>query len=474
MGKAATPRRLANRRPSRTTLTALGADRLAELLLAAAKADTALMRRLSLEVTAESGDLAGEVDRQIGRIAKASSWLDARKNAALMREIGGLAAVITTRLGSKDPAAGVERLLALLELGPGLLVRRSAGGEMLMELLGGLAGPIAELLAGVPDPVAQSGLAISAYRIDLADDDGFAPKLMVQVAAAIGPVARQSLKAQVRVDLEAQRKAAGDRRGSSSHLLFKLADTLGAIADAEGDADAFAAAQALKGRARDDLAIARRLLQAGRADEALAVVSAATPSASASGGSRPAEALADLKVQVLDALQRHEEAQALRWAMFEASLSVEALRAHLRRLPDFEDLESEARALAYVETHPDALAALGFLLSWPDLRAAARLVRARLSELDGEVYQRLTPAAEALALKEPLAATLLYRRMIDDALKFGRSGRYRYAAGHMQDCASLAPTITDWGEHPDHATYLERLVQLYRYKESFWAKLAGA
>ena len=467
MSKAATPRRSASRRPSLKTLAPLGAERLAELLVGAAKSDAALMRSLALEVAGP--ELAGEIDRQIMRIRKATSWLDARKATALSREIIGLAQAITQRLGPRDPAAAVERLLALLELGPGLLERQGSSGETFRTLLVDLGPVVGELLAVVPNAV-RSDLAAAAYRIHLADGYGLTPDLMVQVAEAIGPAARQTLRSQVLADLASQRRTDGDPRGGPLYPVFKLADTLGVIADAEGDVDAFAAAQALKGpRARDDLAIARRLLDAARSAEALAVVVASVPSAS-----RPADALSALKIQALDALQRGEEAQALRWTLFETRLSSDALRAYLNRLPDFKDVEAEARALAYVEAHPDALVGLAFLAAWPDLHAAARLVRARWRELDGEVYERLTPAAEALGLKHPLAATLLYRRMIDDALQFGRSGRYRHAARHLQDCASLASAIIHWETHPPHSSYLEGLVQRHRYKESFWDRLAGA
>jgi Family of unknown function (DUF6880) len=56
-------------------------------------------------------------------------------------------------------------------------------------------------------------------------------------------------------------------------------------------------------------------------------------------------------------------------------------------------------------------------------RAAERLPRA----IDGDCYWTLMPA-ERLENKEPLAASLLYRRMIDFTLDHGRSKRYGHAA----------------------------------------------
>ena len=50
------------------------------------------------------------------------------------------------------------------------------------------------------------------------------------------------------------------------------------------------------------------------------------------------------------------------------------------------------------------------------LDRAVRTVTARAKELDGDHYELLTPAADALAAKYPLAATLLLRAIIDFSL----------------------------------------------------------
>lgn len=374
--------------------------------------------------------------------------------------------MIVARLGPEEPVGSVERLLALLDLAPELLERRMEGRDALAEVFRGLSVRIGALLASAPEGPAKLSLAASAYRTFLADGYGLAEDLIGHVAAAIGPEDRRSLKALIEADWNTRREALGDRQGSALYRIFKIVDALCAVADADGDVDAFAAAQALKGpRARDDLAIARRLLDANRAAEALAVLNSSTPNTS-----RPAPALADLKVEALDAIGQRDEAQALRWA----SLSIEALRGYLKRLPDFEHVEQEERALTYVEAHPNGLAALGFLLAWPDLRRAGRIVRKRQREMDGDVYQLLAPAAEALAHRDPLAAKLLYRQLIDFSLDRGRTGRYGHAARHLQDCASLASAVADWEGHPTHQAYVDRLKERHRYKESFWGKAAGA
>ena len=52
-----------------------------------------------------------------------------------------------------------------------------------------------------------------------------------------------------------------------------------------------------------------------------------------------------MRIRLLDALGRLEAAQAARWELFSSTLSVDALRGYLKRLPNFEDVEREEEAL---------------------------------------------------------------------------------------------------------------------------------
>ena len=79
------------------------------------------------------------------------------------------------------------------------------------------------------------------------------------------------------------------------------------------------------------------------------------------------------------------------------------------------------------------------------------------AELDGDHYEILTPAADALAGKYPLAATLVLRAMIDFSLTPARSSRYRHAARHLIECTSLASTVQDFGTFEAHDAYIGRL-----------------
>jgi len=254
-----------------------------------------------------------------------------------------------------------------------------------------------------------------------------------------------------------------EERARQSTVEMALKD----IADVQGDVDGFIAQYDPKARKVPKIAavIAQRLLAAGRAGDALGFLERAEVS---EARWIPPE-WQDTRLAVLEALDRKDEAQAFRWACFARDLSGEHLRAYLKRLPDFEDIEAEERAMAHAAAHPDLLAALAFFLSWPSHAHAARLLIDRPDEVDGDHYEFLAPAAEALAERHPLAATLVLRAMIDFTLTRTRAKRYRYAAEHLASCARLARDIPDYGAFETHDAHVTRLKEEHGRKFGFWS-----
>lgn len=257
------------------------------------------------------------------------------------------------------------------------------------------------------------------------------------------------------------------------------------IADGEGDVDAYIALIPEPDRPRSRVAagMARRLLAAGRAAEALAALEVAKPQR------RPARGgvIDDLEllgyrsgdgewetayIDTLDALGQRERAQACRWAAFEERLSVERLRAYLKALPDFDDVVAEDKAMVHARAFPHFLTALHFFHEWPNPAQAAELILARPSEIDGNAYYLLDPAARWLEGRYPLAATLLRRAMIEDTLDGAKSSRYKHAARHLLECLAVAPTIGDFGSFETHDAFTARLRAAHGRKAGFWSRYA--
>lgn len=247
----------------------------------------------------------------------------------------------------------------------------------------------------------------------------------------------------------------------------RVQSALAEIADALDDADGFAAVYSEQECSNPAIAakIAERLLEAGRSTEALeALVRANT--VLDNGGYWPD--WERVWIDALEAAGRLDEAQQERWQAFERSLTPEYLKAYIKRLPDFDDIEAQEKGFTFAARYPDFDPGLSFLIEWGALDQASEMILARHQELDGDHYWFLNQAADALEQRHPLAATLLLRSMIDFALEMARSKRYAHAARHLKTCAHLAGKISSFGEHRDHETYLADLKARHGRKAAFW------
>ncbi|ATA13566.1 hypothetical protein CK811_03160, partial [Brucella abortus] len=175
-----------------------------------------------------------------------------------------------------------------------------------------------------------------------------------------------------------------------------------------------------------------------------------------------------LRAEVLESLGRAEEAQQFRWKSFEQNLNDELLREYVKRLPDFDDVEAEEKAFAFVRAVADANHALYFFLQYPSLSEASKLVVSRASEMDGDHYELMSDAAEKLSAKFPLAATILLRAMIDFTLNNARSSRYKHAARHLLECGALSRSIEDYHSFAPHEAYIADLRKMHGRKHGFW------
>ena len=262
-------------------------------------------------------------------------------------------------------------------------------------------------------------------------------------------------------------------RGGNSHAAGRKARfvkwCLQEIATAAGDTGAYIAQYSDKDLKRTDIAakVAMLLLADNRAEAALDALHNADQDETSLGQ----EAWNDAYIISLAGLGRIEEAQAHRWARFAATLNRTYLSDYLKLLPDFEDVEAEDLAKKHVFAFPHFSTALDFCLNWPDLLTAAQLIEARADEINGDHYFLLTPTAEALRSRHPLAAALLWRAMIDFALEQGQSSRYGQAADHLADCTSVDADILEYRGFPTHAGYLLELQSRHHRKSSFWAKV---
>ncbi len=292
-------------------------------------------------------------------------------------------------------------------------------------------------------------------------------------------------------DLDGRLVAAADEGGRSKGDPLRDWERLGrrdrlirarqALADHAGDVNRFIALGGERPSGRqDNVEVAERLLAAGRTSEALDWVR--RPSrpglrAMDMGDVADASAGADLldrrrvrvEIWILIALGQKDEAQDLRWRTFEASLDDEILHEYVANLPDFEEFEALVRAFAYAEAHQHRYRSLGFFLAWPRLELAAKLVVDHRDSWAGQHYGALVPAAKALEHDHPIAATVLYRALLDDILTRARAPAYGHGARYLEKLDDLASGGLTVAGLTSHESYRGGLRRAHGRKTAFWS-----
>lgn len=441
-------------------LEGLGVTRLAELLIEISTGSAAAKRRLRLELAGNSGssEVAHEVRKRLASIARSKTSINWRRVKAVRTDLDTQRKTITDVIANDSPKEAFELIWQFLAIASPVMERTSESSASLIEIFHQTCSD-ASAIAGKAN-VDVSDLAEKVFKALQINDAGQFDPLIEAMAPLLGEVGLSRLKQHV----SAWRDDADDRR----HRAAAQA-AIQQIADIEGDVDAYIAELSPEVRSSQAVAaqIAQRLLKAGRVVEALNAVEKAEQG-------KDSEALLDwqnARLDVLEALGRLEDAQADRWAWFEQSLSIEHLRAYLHRLPDFDDVEAEEKAFVIARTFPDVDRALAFFIAWPTLAQGSRMVVDRAQELDGEDYDLFSTAAETLTAKYPVSATILRRAIIDFALENARSSRYKHAARHLMECASVATRLPELDGIESHEIYVSRLRRRHGKKYGFWKRV---
>ncbi|MDF1556109.1 MAG: hypothetical protein P1P84_23765 [Deferrisomatales bacterium] len=447
---------------TRASLAALGAERLAELLLDEAARDERLWQRLELAVATRGpqGGLAGTLRRAIAAFAAGGHFMGYRGSFDRAEELEQLRRTIADQVLPQEPRAAAELLEAFLHLDEPVYGHCDDSSGVVGEVFRQAVKDWGRAWARVKDrdPLALADQVFGLFRENrYGVHDGVIPAC----GRALGRKGLGRLEERLHEAWEAE----GARGEDGKYRALSLSLGLREIADLRRDVDGYIEAVRLGG-AEDPwvLEIAERLLGAGRAEEALGRLDAARVPRHRYGAS------ADLKVRALLALGRDGEAQALRWEAFGETLSTQPFRDYQAGLPPEEREEAEARARQAAREHPDVLEALGFLLDLPDLPAAADLVLSRSADLSGDAYMELRDTARALEADHPLAAVVLYRKLAEAPLDRAQSRAYAHALRDLGRSGEVARRVADWRGEPTQEAYLAALRERHGLKRAFWSR----
>lgn len=491
------PRATRSTTPTAESLAALSRERLIALILEEVGQSAAFKKRVTAALAALQGPdkVAAMIDRRLSALEKARGYIDWQKRRAFAADLDATLATILSDLKPLDAGMALDRLLRFLQGADATLERVDDSSGQVHAVYEAAAEAAAGLAAGLS---AEAALGFATRAVEGLDRDGFGlvGALLVDLLPKLPKAALESLDARLVEALAALPAPAPTKSGPATferagqdwerrYHRLTLNRLRQVIADARADADAFVAIELEMSPERPDLAaVAERLLTAGRAAEALdwirrkqkrgtIVVTREDLVAGGFDPQGPERAREAVEIRILDALGRKEEAQGLRWSRFEQSLDAGALRDYLARLPDFEDEEALERAFTQAASRTDPHGGLYFLIRWPNLDRAARLVLDRRTEWSGRIWELLAPAAEALEPDHPLAASVLYRALIDDILERGRSPAYGHGARHLTRLADLARDIAPGDLTPSHEAYVAALRKAHGRKSGFWSQVEG-
>ena len=462
-------------------LAALGAERLAAILVELGDRDAEIKRRLRLELAAQTGSdtVAAEIGKRLAALRSARSFVDWQQRPDFVKGLDLQRTMIIDRVAQASADLALDLMWRFMDLANSVLNRVDDSNGSVGDVFRAACQDLGAIAAKAkPDPV---NLADRVFAAVQANDFGVFDGLVTVMLPVLGEAGATHLKERLTKVLRNRSAKAGDR--DHQELVARLA--LQALADRQSDVDAYIALVPLEERRLPFQAaeIGRRLLAAGRAAEALAVLERAKPKRRAAKAAPDDDELyllghsaddewEETYIEALEATGKKDEAQRLRWSAFEERLSADRLRAHLKRLPDFDNVEAEERAMKHALGFTSFAAALGFFVEWPNQARGAQLVLTRTSEINGNLYYLLDPAAQLIESKHPLAATLLRRAMIEDTLDGAKSTRYKHAARHLLECQSLASGIPDFARFETHEGFVSRLQTQHGRKTGFWGLLS--
>lgn len=115
-----------------------------------------------------------------------------------------------------------------------------------------------------------------------------------------------------------------------------------------------------------------------------------------------------------------------------------------------------------------------FLIKTGRIDDAETYLLERAGQLDGDRYGSLLPLAEAMeADKRSLAATVIFRALLESILKRAMSKYYHHGVRYLEKLDELADRTPDWREITPHGAYKDNLRRVHIRKVSFWSRYTG-
>lgn len=160
------------------------------------------------------------------------------------------------------------------------------------------------------------------------------------------------------------------------------------------------------------------------------------------------------------------------WRMFRRSRSESSLSQLLGVIGhDKRKDVVTAETKALLDSPGFSAADAAFLVEIGKMDAAEAYLLKNAHLLDGDHYTGLLPLAETMEKDSRyLAASVIYRSLLDSILRRAQSRIYHHGVNYLRKLDLLARCVNDWGSMEPHDAYLLELRRDHGRKSSFWSK----
>ena len=439
---------------TRKRLTELGPEALADALLAVAQRNKAASEMVE-SMTSAPADNVNRLRARIRALAGHREFVDWRGAPAYAGELVGLLDQI--RLGVDDPKTGADLVAAFYEADDGVFSScDDSDGDIGEVFRCDAKDAFVQFARGCED---KQWLAGRVLELNRDDPYGVRDALIACATEYLPEPVVRSLVARMQ-QLAVSAGAESDRR----HWHIRI----GLLARQIRDPRLFEQARiaswpALSAAACAD--IAQAYLESGDAEMALSWLTRVDK-----GETFQAYERDRLLLATYGKLGRKEEQAEVAWRLFRRGRSEESLRELLAVIGAARRdsvIEQETRTI--MATREFSPSDAEFLVKAGRIDEAEAYVLDRVSQLNGAFYGDLLALAEPMASEgRRLAATLLYRALLDSILERARAKAYHHGVDYLRELDRLACAIADWRGHEPHAEYRARLRTEHGRKKSFW------
>jgi hypothetical protein len=179
---------------NRENLEALGAQRLAELLIELGTGNAAVKRRLRLELasTQSPGEVAKEIRKRLTTIARSRTFVDWQNRKTLIEDLESQRRAIVNLIGGTDASESLELMWQFMALANSIFEHCDDSSGAVIGVFHAACRDLGKIaLATQVDPEQLAGRVFDALN---ENDYGQYDKLISVLSPALGPASLEQLK----------------------------------------------------------------------------------------------------------------------------------------------------------------------------------------------------------------------------------------------------------------------------------------